>query len=274
MKGYIMRNPIRAERAAAAACAALLSTSAAAQTGLEEAEETGIPSDWSLSGNVALYSDYRFRGISFSDEEAALQGGLDVAHASGFYAGVWGSNLAGFGSFGGANLEVDLYAGYGGDFAAIGVYDVGVLYYMYPGTDGTDYVELYGSVGADIAGAETTAGIAWAPDQDNLDDNLYLYADVGFGIPATPFAVTAHVGYTEGSLGLGGLGPGDEVIEDNYVDYSLGVAAEYFGLEFSLAYVDTDISKSRENLVGTRGIGVGDPFIADSQIVGSVGYSF
>ena len=251
----------------------LCSGAASAQTGLDAAEDTdtAIPGDFELSGNVGFVSDYRFRGLSFSDEDLALQGGIDLAHRSGFYVGAWGSNLGGFGTFGDPNLELDLYGGYGAEFGGIGVFDVGVLYYLYPGAAGNnDYIEIYGSVGAEIAGAETTVGIAYAPDQDSIGgDNLYVFGDLGAGIPGTPFSVTGHLGYTEGSLGLGST-----AFDDNYIDYSLGVSTTWSGIDLGLSYVDTDVSKARETAVGTRVLGSGQPYIADDTLVVSVGYSF
>ncbi|TAD83127.1 MAG: hypothetical protein EAY70_02630, partial [Sphingomonadales bacterium] len=65
-----------------------------------------------ISGAATLTSDYRFRGVSQSDEGMAVQGGITVSHESGFYVGAWGSNLAGWGTFGGANMELDLLAGF------------------------------------------------------------------------------------------------------------------------------------------------------------------
>ncbi|CAN5770371.1 hypothetical protein BH11PSE6_BH11PSE6_09190 [soil metagenome] len=59
------------------------------------AQETAPPPPITVSGSVGLVTDYRFRGVSQSDKEMAVQGGITVAHESGFYAGVWGSNLAG-----------------------------------------------------------------------------------------------------------------------------------------------------------------------------------
>ena len=98
-----------------------------------------------VSGNVALTTDYAFRGISQSDESPAVQGGFDAAFGdSGVYAGAWASNIN-FGT-GGANLELDLYGGY--KFAVGGIaMDVGVIGYFYPGaSDDTaelDYYEAY-----------------------------------------------------------------------------------------------------------------------------------
>ena len=109
-----------------------------------------------LTGNVGLFSQYIFRGLTQTDKEAALQGGFDYAHSSGIYLGTWGSNvswLRDFGSYSsGGSLELDFYGGYKGtigksDFG----YDVGFLQYWYPGTvapgaNKADTLEVYGAL--------------------------------------------------------------------------------------------------------------------------------
>ena len=129
-------------RLALAALLTVLSLPAFAQTAPE--------SDWTVSGNVGLFTDYRFRGISQTDKHAALQGGFDVAHASGFYVGNWNSNIDSE-FFAGANLEMDFYGGYKGSFGDFG-YDVGLLYYYYPNSgrgdaDKIDNTEVYFGLG-------------------------------------------------------------------------------------------------------------------------------
>ena len=142
-------------------------------------------------------TDYRFRGVSLSGGDPAIQGGFDVAHDSGFYIGTWASSIKGGPSYG--DVELDLYAGWSGSLSdAVGI-DVGVLYYMYPTEDlglDTDYIEPYASISANLGPAEATLGVAYAPEQDSLggDDNLYIYTDVGFGIADSPFSVTGHLG--------------------------------------------------------------------------------
>ena len=64
--------------------------------------------DLTLGANVAIVSDYRFRGVSQSDEKLAIQGGLDVAHSSGFYLSTWGSSIN---DFNGSETELDIYGG-------------------------------------------------------------------------------------------------------------------------------------------------------------------
>ena len=98
-----------------------------------------------LTANVGLYSQYVFRGLAQTNEEAALQGGFDYAHSSGFYLGVWGSNVswlkenlttganATAGTYkSGGSLELDFYGGYKGSIGDFS-YDVGLLQYYYPG---------------------------------------------------------------------------------------------------------------------------------------------
>ncbi len=165
--------------------------------------KVGGGSGITLSGNVALASEYRFRGVDLSGGDIAIQGGVDLAHDSGFYVGTWASSLdedtVGFGS-----TEVDVYAGFGGTLAEGVSFDVGAIAYMYPdaGAGDFDYYEFYASVGFGFGPAEATVGVAYAPDQDSLadSDNSYIYFDLATAIPETPISVTAHLGYTDGFL--------------------------------------------------------------------------
>jgi uncharacterized protein (TIGR02001 family) len=90
-----------------------------------------------FTANVGLFSDYRFRGISQTFGQPAIQGGFDYSHASGFYAGVWSSNVYGNGAaagnpvYVGGSQEVDLYTGYKWSYGDFGL-DAGFLQYWYP----------------------------------------------------------------------------------------------------------------------------------------------
>ena len=86
-------------RVAAAVAALAFSVPALAQE---------APKPITVSGSAAIVSDYRFRGVSQSDRALAVQAGLTVSHESGLYVGTWASNLAGWGTFGGSNTELDL----------------------------------------------------------------------------------------------------------------------------------------------------------------------
>lgn len=239
--------------------AAILTLPIAAQA--QTAEEPAPPV--TVSGSVSLTSDYRFRGVSQSDQEIAVQGGLTISHDSGVYIGAWGSNLAGWGTFGGANLELDLIAGYKAKLANNATLDVGAVWYMYPGgADKTDFVEPYAKLTGTTGPATLTAGIAYAPKQEALgrwyftgadaaagvyndpgakDDNLYLWGDGALTIAGTPLTAKAHIGYSDGNPGLG---PNATSVAPTgrYWDWSLGLDASYKNLTLGIAWIDTDIS--------------------------------
>jgi uncharacterized protein (TIGR02001 family) len=80
----LMRTSIKALLASTL----LVSTLAAASPAL--ADETAPPSDFKITGSAAVVSQYRFRGISQSNNRPAVQGAITVAHSSGFYVSTWG----------------------------------------------------------------------------------------------------------------------------------------------------------------------------------------
>ena len=51
-----------------------------------------VSAELETSANVALTTDYVWRGTSQADNGPAIQGGFDLT-AGGFYGGVWGSNV-------------------------------------------------------------------------------------------------------------------------------------------------------------------------------------
>lgn len=84
--------------------------------------------DYTLTGNIGIFSQYVFRGVSQTDEKPAVQGGFDWTHKNGFYLGTWGSNISWL-SDGQPNvsapLEWDLYGGYRGSLPSDFGYDIG-----------------------------------------------------------------------------------------------------------------------------------------------------
>lgn len=237
-----------------AAALALIASPAIAQ---DPGGETAPPPPFKVSGSVALVSDYRFRGVSQSDKQIALQGGITVTHESGFYASTWASNLAGWGTFGGANLELDLVGGYKRPLAG-GTIDVGLTWYMYPGGAAlTDFAEPYVKVSGTLGPATLLAGAAYAPKQKALgnfsntpqsrgqsEDNLYLWGDGSAGVPGTPVTAKAHIGYSKGNPGLGPNGT-SVAPTGSYWDWLLGVDYVVGPLTLGVAYVDTDISRAK-----------------------------
>ena len=225
--------------------------------------DTAPPPAITVSGSASIASDYRFRGVSQSDREIAVQGGITIAHNSGFYIGTWASNLAGWGTFGGANMELDLIGGYKAKLAENATLDVGLTWYMYPGgSDKTDFGEPHIKLTGTAGRATLTAGVAYAPKQQAIgkwyntgadaaagvyndpgdkDDNLYVWGDGAFAVTGTPFTAKAHVGH---SWGQDGLGPNATAVAPTgeYWDWSLGADATWKNLTFNVSYIDTDIS--------------------------------
>ncbi len=206
------------------------------------AQQVDAPGAITVSGNAAVTSDYRFRGLSFSDGDIAIQGGIDVAHQSGFYIGAWGSSIEDSPTFG--HTELDIYGGWSGEIMSGLTLDTGLLYYFFPnGEDGvagpSDYFEPYASVAGSIGPVEVKSGIAYAWNQASLgnSDNVYIYTGVSAGVPNTPLTVNANIGVNDGAL----CTPASIVCDNDYVDWMLGVDwAVTNNLTATLAYTDTD----------------------------------
>jgi len=201
------------------------------------------------AGGVAFTSDYLFRGVSQSSNNAAVQGALTVNHESGVYFTAWGSSIASYAG----GLELDTLLGYAGKAGDVG-YDVGVMRYNYPGlndnTSGVvdkngnsvdaDYNEIYASVS--FMGAKL--GLNYSPDYYLESDKfVYVFADYATEV-SQGFGVVAHVGFNkfddESMMSQGlALLPGNN--DDSYVDYKLGVTKSALGLGFELAYIGSDI---------------------------------
>jgi len=214
-------------------------------------------SDWTITGNAGLYSDYRFRGISQTNKKPAFQGGFDVAHSSGFYAGNWNSNIDSD-LFAGANLEMDFYTGYKGTAGGIG-YDVGVLTYYYPGSSPKiDNTEIYLGVSLGAFTAKYFYAVTDFFGFDDSDGSSYL--DLGYSHDlGNGFGFNAHVGYQtlEGAAEvteINGSGPHDSI-----TDYKLGLTyTTGGGFVFGLAYIGTnrDLAGSRPGRNISDGTGV------------------
>ena len=149
-----------------------------------------------ITGTVTVVSDYDFRGITQTAQDPALQGSLDYAHESGFYIGAWASNVD-FGDCCDEEVEVDYYTGFrGGEDIT---FDVGLIYYSYPGAEGIDFPEVYASLGY-----KWISGKIWYSDGfGGTDDSaMYYEANGAWELPAN-FGLTAHLGYSDGDYWSG-----------------------------------------------------------------------
>ena len=189
-----------------------------------------------VTGSTTLATEYRLRGISQTDGDPAVQGGITVTTAPGIYVGTWASNLAGYGDFGGSHMELDLIAGYSHSFGPATL-DGGVVYYVYPGTTGTDYFELYGSVSGKVGPVNAKLGTYWAPKQSHIGGhNIWVYTDLGLPIDGTPLTLKGHVGYSSGnSIYTWGK---------DVVDYGVGVDLAYGPAVLNVSYVGTDLDRN------------------------------
>lgn len=250
-----------------------------------------------VSGSAALVSDYRFRGVSQSDEELAAQAGITVTHRGGLYAGFWGSNLAGWGTFGGSNLEIDLFGGIKREVTSGVILDAGLLWYMYPGgASKTDFAEPYAKLSGTLGPVNGLVGVAYAPRQQALgrwylngtsaaagvyddpgdkEDNLYVWGDVSAALPGTGLTAKAHIGYSDGNRGLG---PNATSVAPTgkYFDWMGGLDYAIGPVTLGVAYADTNISRREEAYLrpsfseGQDGRGS----IADATVVFSVTAAF
>lgn len=242
-----MKNLSRACLGMALALSALPSTAYA-----QEEESSSI----TITGSATVVSDYRFRGFSQSNEEAAIQGGFTIGHDSGLYVGTWGSSI-GFNN----GTEIDVFAGFAKEVTPGLTADVGATVYLYPGVNNTTVIEPYASLTGAIGPATVKGGVAWAPGgQNSLGDEsaIYLYTDVGVAIPDTPIKLKGHFGYADSDSFLGGL-------DGDVIDYSVGVDFTWKALTLGVAYVNTDAPK-----LGGYKEAVG----ADGAVVFSLGAAF
>lgn len=219
--------------------------------------QTEPPSAFALSGGATLTSDYRYRGISRSDRDAAVQGTLAVEHESGLYATLWASTIKGWIARGGADAEIALTAGYALSAGALTL-DAGTTVIAFPGGRGdSTIVQPFATVRGDLGPAGLKLGIAYAPKQRALGtvappgtdapsrrrgDNLYLWGDLTSGLPGTPVTLKGHLGYSDGRSGLG---PGGIALTPTgaYLDWKLGAEIAAGPVTLGLAYSDTDISR-------------------------------
>ena len=206
--------------------------SAFALPGAVQAQEAASPH--TITGNVMLTSDYVFRGISQTDESAAIQGGFDYAHGpTGLYAGTWASSVG----FGEAGLEQDVYAGWAKTWGDFGV-NVGAIHYDYPSLSVLNTDEIY------VAGTWKWFTLKYSNAISDrffgaLDGTNSAYAELNFAYTFPgDWVLGAHYGTTmfDGSDPANGVANNSEF---DYDDYKVSIAKAYVGLTFTLAYVGT-----------------------------------
>jgi uncharacterized protein (TIGR02001 family) len=202
----------------------------------------------SLSANVTLTSNYIFRGISQTGGDPAIQGGLDYSHASGFYLGTWASNvgwLQDFQDYDRGSMEIDFYGGFRGPIGSTGLtFDVGGIYYMYPGKNDTgglpdaDTGEIYGALGWKWF---TVKGSYYLTDEvfgfGDADGSYYLAVSGAYPVAETGLTLGASWG-TFSFENNDGQDYDDWSISATYDMGKLGALGD--GVTVGLKYTDTN----------------------------------
>ena len=216
-----------------------------------------------LTANVGLYSQYVFRGLTQTNEEPALQGGFDYAHSSGFYLGVWGSNISWLrenvtGSTpsstyrSGGSLELDFYGGYKGTVGDFG-YDVGLLQYYYPGDVNPGFIKA-DTLEAYVAGSWKWFTVKYSHTISNgmlgvNDARGTSYLDLSAAVPIAETGLTLGLHY--GMQKYDGKDPINTNAATNdalysYDDYKISLAYDmskvgktFNGMTVGVAYTDT-----------------------------------
>jgi uncharacterized protein (TIGR02001 family) len=207
-------------------------TAAALGSGLAQAQQPSA-SPHTYTGNVGFFSQYIFRGLTQTNKEPALQGGFDYSHASGFYVGTWASNVSWLrdnSSYrAGGSLEWDIYGGYKGSIARTDLgYDVGLLYYWYPGDVApgavkADTTEIYGA----LSWKWLTGKLSYSIDNKTFGatdsrGTYYLDLTANYPIPSSKLTAVIHFGIQK----YDGQTPGLAVSNDSaysYNDWKLGI---------------------------------------------------
>ncbi len=187
-----------------------------------------------LSANAAITSNYIWRGVTQTNDQAAGQGGIDWSDDSGLYAGTWVSNVA-FGTVSGGGYEMDLYAGFAGEAGDIG-YDIGVISYQYPVASNTNFTEVYASASFSML----TVGLAYTVDAGTANKNapfdsgdLYLSGSIDYSVGKSDVSLYAGT-YMFDADGTGAGKAGDV----NYSHFGASISKD--GFTFALDKNDID----------------------------------
>jgi uncharacterized protein (TIGR02001 family) len=191
-----------------------------------------------FSGYITLTSDYDYRGFSQTATDPAVQGGLDYAHDSGFYASAWGSTLD-WGKGSDADIEIDYIAGFSRKFGESGIaWDVGYLAYTYPGAGEFNFGEIYGGLSTDLFSIK----LSYSDDFSHVGQSAW-YVDGGFQYAwDNGWGVLAYIAYSFGNA----FDPDDGMAFGfpDYWNYGAAVGYTLGHLYFEAKVVGTDLSGS------------------------------
>ncbi len=188
-----------------------------------------------LTANAAVTNNYLWRGLTQTQNQAAVSGGIDYAAKGGFYIGTWVSNVDFGPAYPSWYYENDFYFGYsGGDKVK---YDFGYIYYNYPDQDvNVDFGEVYGKFTVANFGASvyalTNTQIPEGPGQD-LGAFSAFYVSLDYSVPLkNDLSIGLHAGHYSGKDFNAAFNGTPE-----YTDYNVSMAKGGFTFMIS----DTDL---------------------------------
>ncbi|NGZ05181.1 MAG: hypothetical protein G8237_02380 [Magnetococcales bacterium] len=190
--------------------------------------------EFDIGGSMTLTTDYVSRGLSNSDRDPSVQGGITINHDTGLYVSATAFSI----DFNDANVgpvEIDLAGGYAREFANKVKIDLGLIHYNYPGTSSGleyNYNEFYVGLGYKYQALGMSAKYSYSPDfGGSIPDNSAYYAE-GALTYDLPYEVTAaaHVGHSNGDH-FDAIG-----MRDGYTDYSVGLSKEILGFVTDLSF--------------------------------------
>lgn len=192
--------------------------------------------DFSLALEASALSEYRSRGLSQTLGDPALQGSATLMHSSGLYAGVWTSNVD-FGLGSDTRQELDYYAGYYWQISDDIALDVSYIDYTYPRQSGLNYGEYF----AELSAWGVRLGGFYSDDLGGDQSMLYAYLGYGLTLPGD-VALDLRYGRADYKDPLWISASGGD--RDYYDEWEVKLSKELFSLNWSLSYVDTDLSKA------------------------------
>lgn len=204
-----------------------------------------------FTAGATLTSDYRFRGQSQSDRNAAMQGWVQYDHSSGFFANVWASSIdfndtATYDS----SVEVDLTVGYNHSFSENTSGGLKAVYYWYPDADTPpasnqyDYFEIIANLGHDYGVAAVSAELAWSPDYF-LESGDAISLKGGVSVPLLDKFAFMGALSASGNVGYQWIDDNATFGTSDYLYYDLGLSAEWEIFVIDLRWVGTDLSKAQ-----------------------------
>jgi len=173
-----------------------------------------------LTANIGATNNYLWRGITQTNDAAAISGGIDYASDSGFYIGTWASNADWAEDM---TYELDIYGGFSGELDNGFGYDLGYIYYNYDDEASSDFSEVYASISYGAFSVSYFTLVDSDADGD-FGDDTYISADAEFEV-AKDLTLGLHVGNYDFDAG------GD------YTEYAVSLSKN----GFSFAIADTDI---------------------------------